>query len=153
MFTPKSLLRADAAKSAAADFVDHAFRPVLADPEPPEAPTRIVFCTGKVAYDLLDARRSSGANAAVIRLEQLYPFPADELRALLATMPTLREAVWGQEEPANMGAWSFVAPLLRDLLGPLPLTYAGRLASPSPATGSSRLHQAEQEKLAADAVR
>ena len=153
VFTPKSLLRADAAKSAAADFTDHAFRAVLADPEQPEAPTRVVFCTGKVAYDLLEARRSSGANAAVVRVEQLYPFPAGEIADLLATMPSLTDAVWAQEEPANMGAWGFVAPLLRDLLGARPLGYAGRLASPSPATGSSRLHQAEQEKLAADAFR
>ncbi len=151
VLTPKSLLRADAAKSVADAFLG-AFQPVLPDPAPPAAPERLLLCSGKVAFDLLEHRHKTGDGAAAVaRVERLYPFPAEELAALLSAHPTVRELRWVQEEPANMGAWSFVAPRLRELAPGLPLAYAGRAESPSPATGSHRVFQAEQQALVADA--
>ncbi|HUK14281.1 MAG TPA: multifunctional oxoglutarate decarboxylase/oxoglutarate dehydrogenase thiamine pyrophosphate-binding subunit/dihydrolipoyllysine-residue succinyltransferase subunit [Thermoanaerobaculaceae bacterium] len=151
VMTPKSLLRADAAKSRAAEFAG-SFQPVLADPQPPSAPVRLLLCTGKVAFDLLAHRAKVADTAsAVIRLERLYPFPEAELAAVLRAAPGAREIRWVQEEPANMGAWSFVSPLLAALVPELPVSYVGRPASSSPATGSAHLFQAEQERLVADA--
>ena len=150
VMTPKSLLRADAAKSRAEEFAG-AFAPVLADPDPPADPERALLCSGKVAFDLLERRRAQGGAAVVIRLERLAPFPAVEVGAALAGLPSLRELRWVQEEPQNMGAWGFVAPRLAELASGRPLAYAGRAASSSPATGSHRVFQAEQERLVEDA--
>jgi 2-oxoglutarate dehydrogenase E1 component len=152
VMTPKSLLRAEAAKSRAEEF-NGAFRPVLSDPALPPAATRLVLCTGKVAYDLLDHRRKQAdSRTAIVRLERLYPFPADELAAVLRTLPELQELLWVQEEPANMGGWSFVSPRLRELAHGLPLAYVGRPENPSPATGSARIFQIEQERVVAEAL-
>jgi 2-oxoglutarate dehydrogenase E1 component len=154
VMTPKSLLRAAVAKSRPEEFTGGAFLPLLSDPEPPQAPARLLLCAGKVAYDLLQHRRvAARADVGVVRVEQPYPFPAREVSALIASLPSLRDVVWVQEEPANMGGWPTVEPRLRAILGTLPLSYAGRAPSPSPATGSARMHQAEQEKLVADAFR
>jgi 2-oxoglutarate decarboxylase len=151
VMTPKSLLRAHEAASRAAEFAG-AFQPVLADPQPPAEPARLLLCSGKVAFDLLAHRATSGdQTSAVVRVERLYPFPEAELAALLAATPSLRELRWVQEEPANMGAWSFVSPLLAALAPGLPLAYVGRRASSSPATGSARLFRAEQERFVAAA--
>ena len=150
VMTPKSLLRADAAKSRAEEFAG-AFAPVLADPDPPADPERALLCSGKVAFDLLERRRAHGGAAVVIRLERLAPFPAVEVGAALAGLPSLRELRWVQEEPQNMGAWGFVAPRLAELASGRPLAYAGRAASSSPATGSHRVFQAEQERLVEEA--
>jgi 2-oxoglutarate decarboxylase len=152
VLTPKSLLRAAAAKSHADELTSGFFRPLLLDPEMPEAPTRLLLCSGKVVYDLMDYRREKGReDTAVVRAEQLYPFPAQELSALLASLGSVREVAWVQDEPANMGAWSFVLPHLQEALGGRRPAYAGRPASPSPATGSFRMHQGEQERLVARA--
>jgi multifunctional 2-oxoglutarate metabolism enzyme len=152
VMTPKSLLRAEAAKSRAVEFTG-TFRPVLADPTPPPEATRALLCTGKVAFDLLDHRRKQGdTRTAIVRVERLYPFPTDELVALLQTLPAVRELRWVQEEPANMGAWSFVAPRLHELAPELPLVYVGRPENPSPATGSARLFQIGQERLVVEAL-
>lgn len=91
---------------------------------------------------------------AVARLEELYSFPVDELRDVLAGYPNLQEVVWLQEEPENMGAWRYVAPRLRELIGPdLTLSYVGRPASASPAEGSLALHMIEQQRLITEALR
>jgi 2-oxoglutarate dehydrogenase E1 component len=148
VMTPKSLLRAAAAESPASAFTAGAFQRTLTDPEAGPVTRRLLLCSGKVAHDLLAYRAKHAAPAsAVVRVEQLYPFPADEIAALLAVLPGAEEARWVQEEPQNMGAWSFVQPLLVELLGGRPLRYVGRSANPSPATGSARLHQLEQEDL------
>jgi 2-oxoglutarate dehydrogenase E1 component len=145
--TPKSLLRAEAAKSRAEEFTG-AFQPVLTGPTPPAAPTRALLCSGKIAVELLEHRRKLGDEAsAVIRLERLYPFPKDELAAALRSFETLQELRWVQEEPANMGAWSFISPRLREAVPELALSYVGRCESASPATGSQRIHQTEQDTL------
>jgi 2-oxoglutarate decarboxylase len=153
VMTPKSLLRAEAAKSRAEEFTG-TFQSVLTDPTPPAAPMRALLCTGKVAFELLDHRRTSHDQAStVIRLERLYPFPSDELGGLVRSLSSVRELSWVQEEPANMGAWSFVAPRLRELFPSLPLSYVGRCEGGSPATGSHTIFQAEQDRLIAAAFR
>ena len=114
----------------------------------------MVLCSGKVYYDLIEARRKSGVeNVAVIRLEQFYPFPQLRLREVLAKYPAARQLVWAQEEPKNMGGWTFVEQRLENMLPACerPI-YVGRAASASPATGSYSIHQLEQAKLVAEAL-
>ncbi len=151
VMTPKSLLRAEVAKSRAEEFTG-SFQPVLTGPTTPPAPTRALLCSGKVAFELLEHGRKLGDEAsAVIRVERLYPFPKEAVLAVLRSFPTLQELRWVQEEPANMGAWSFVSPHLRALVPDLPLAYVGRCEGASPATGSARIFQVEQERLVTDA--
>jgi 2-oxoglutarate dehydrogenase E1 component len=149
VMTPKSLLRSSAAKSAAADFIEGGFQILLNDPKPPANPKRFLFCSGKVSYDLLDYRQKLHIDDTVIvRLEQLYPFPFEDLRELLQRYPNATDFRWVQEEPRNMGAWSFVQARLKYVLTPSHrLMYVGRVPSASPATGSGRVHQLEQERL------
>jgi 2-oxoglutarate dehydrogenase E1 component len=156
VITPKSLLRLPAAASAIADFTTGGFQPVVPDHDvkTPESVDRIVLCSGKVYYDLLEARKKAGIdNVAVIRLEQFYPFPEKRLREVMALYSAARQFVWAQEEPKNMGGWTFVAERLENLLpqGERPI-YVGRVPSASPATGSYAIHQIEQAKLVAEAL-
>ena len=156
VITPKSLLRLPAAASSVADFTSGGFVPVIDDPEiaNAEAVERIVFCSGKVYYDLLEGRKKAGGEkVAVVRLEQFYPFPAKRLQTILAKYTNARDFVWAQEEPKNMGGWTFVEPRLEQTLpqSQRPV-YVGRVASASPATGSYAIHQAEQTKLVAEAL-
>ena len=149
VMTPKSLLRSPAAKSAAVDFTEGGFKILLDDPNPPANPKQLLLCSGKVCYDLMDYRRQNGIDdSLIVRLEQLYPFPFDGLREILQRYPSASDWRWVQEEPRNMGAWSFVQSRLRHVLTPSHrLTYVGRVPSASPATGSGRVHQLEQERL------
>jgi 2-oxoglutarate dehydrogenase complex dehydrogenase (E1) component-like enzyme len=149
VMTPKSLLRANAAKSTAADFTEGGFQILLNDPNPPANPKRFLLCSGKVSYDLLDYRRHNNLDdTLIVRLEQMYPFPFEDLRELLRRYPNATDFRWVQEEPRNMGAWSFVQTRLKYVLTPSHrLAYAGRVPSASPATGSARVHQLEQERL------
>ena len=118
---------------------------------------RFVLCTGKVYYDLLDKRNALGRNdIALIRMEQLYPFPEDELKEILSVNP-YAEIVWCQEEPLNMGAWTFMDRRLERVLRSIGAThprpyYAGRPESPTPATGSSSKHAKEQDNVVMDAL-
>jgi 2-oxoglutarate dehydrogenase E1 component len=161
IMTPKSLLRHKRAVSKAADFLGNShFRRILSDPNAPADAQvkRLVLCSGKVAYDLFDARDAAGdIETAIVRLEQIYPFPGEPLEARLKQMVNLTDVVWAQEEPKNNGAWSFVEPLIEDCLSaakvkPKRPRYAGRKASASPATGLAKRHQAEQAALVADAL-
>ena len=161
IMTPKSLLRHPKAKSVAADFIgDGHFHRLLSDPAgaADAQTTRVVLCSGKVAYDLLEARDKAGlADTQIIRVEQLYPFPGDPLARRLAALPALTDVVWCQEEPANNGAWFFVAPLIEEALKaagakPARARYAGRCASASPATGLAKVHVSQQAALVADAL-
>ncbi|MBA4771477.1 MAG: 2-oxoglutarate dehydrogenase E1 component [Sphingomonas sp.] len=161
VFTPKSLLRHKLAVSKAADFQGEShFMRILSDPwAPADADVqRLVLCTGKVAYDLMEARNAAGdAHTAIVRLEQLYPFPGDPLTVRLKRMTGLTEVVWAQEEPKNNGAWFFVEPLIEERLVEAGCAvtrprYAGRAAAASPATGLMKRHQAEQAALIADAL-
>ena len=156
LMTPKSLLRHKLAVSAADDFIGEShFKRLLSDPAAPrdEDVKRLVLCTGKVAYDLLQARDAAGVrDVAIVRVEQLYPFPSEPLVRRLARMTNLEEAVWAQEEPRNNGYWFFVEPLIERCLldagaPPQRPIYAGRAASASPATGLAKRHQSEQLAL------
>ncbi|WP_448627178.1 multifunctional oxoglutarate decarboxylase/oxoglutarate dehydrogenase thiamine pyrophosphate-binding subunit/dihydrolipoyllysine-residue succinyltransferase subunit [Geodermatophilus sp. URMC 64] len=158
VFTPKSLLRAKAAVSQVADFTEENFRPVLGDPgvggEPldPSSVRRVLLCSGKVAYDLGAHREAEGlADTAILRVEQLYPLPAEQIRAELDRYPNAQDLVWVQEEPANMGAWQFMAINLPEHLGGRTLRRISRKASASPAVGSAKVHEVEQRELVASA--
>jgi 2-oxoglutarate dehydrogenase E1 component len=156
LMTPKSLLRHPMAASPVEELVTGRFHPVIDDPEAAarrDGVTRLVLCTGKVYVDVVSspARRETN-RVAVARVEQLYPFPASELGALLDAYPNLREVVWLQEEPRNMGAWRYMAYHLRDLIGRVPrIDYIGRPDRASPAEGSVLLHQREQARIVAEA--
>jgi 2-oxoglutarate decarboxylase len=150
VFTPKSLLRHQDARSKTLELARGHFRETLDDPfvSDRDAIERILLCTGKVAYALKDERDKRGAKAAIVRVEQLYPFPEEQLRAIFAKYPNARRLCWVQEEPENMGAWSFMhARLHRTLPGRLQLTHAARYESASPATGSMQVHAQEQAGL------
>jgi 2-oxoglutarate dehydrogenase E1 component len=157
VMSPKSLLRLPAAQSAPSDFSDGRFQPLIPDADVQNA-ERLLFCSGKVYYDLLSAREGSAAEgkAAIARLEQIYPFPLDDVRAQIEAQPNA-EVVWVQEEPANMGAWQHVRYQFDDLLEGLRedcprVRYAGRMASASPSTGSAKVHAYEQDLLLSEAL-
>jgi len=160
VITPKSLLRLPAATSALDDFTSGGFQPLIDDSEikTPDTVKRLVLCSGKVYYDLMEARKklanSENPEVAIARLEQFYPFPLKRLREVLAKYPAARQLVWVQEEPKNMGGWTFVEQRLENLIAGCdrPI-YVGRAASASPATGSYAIHQAEQAQLVAQALR
>jgi len=166
IMTPKSLLRHKLAVSRREEFVGEGhFRRIVSDHSPPLPGTtsRLVLCSGKIGYELMEARDAalkSGEEAAgteVLRIEQLYPFPSEPLVERLKLMPRLEELVWAQEEPRNNGAWNFVEALLECCLGEAGLPgmrarYAGRAASASPATGLAKRHVAEQAALVSDAL-
>jgi 2-oxoglutarate dehydrogenase E1 component len=146
VFTPKSLLRLKAAVSKTTEFTSGSFAPVLADEQStaPAGIRRIVLCAGKVYYDLAEHRRTAGAtDTALVRVERLYPLPAAEIAAELARYPATAEVVWVQEEPANMGAWPFMALHLPQVVG-RPIGMVSRPASSAPASGSAKAHAAEQ---------
>ena len=161
VMSPKSLLRHKAAVSKIEDFIgDSRFHRVLFDPKAPadKDVRRVVLCSGKVAYDLLDARDEAGdANTVILRVEQLYPFPSDVIVEQLKLYTNAETLVWAQEEPKNQGSWNFVEDLLEECLveagGKVRRpVYAGRKASASTATGSAKRHAAEQKALVADAL-
>jgi 2-oxoglutarate decarboxylase len=148
VFTPKSMLRLKTATSAAADFTERGFQPVIGD-DVADA-RRVVLTSGKVHYDLAAYRAKNDAarDVALVRVEQLYPVPAEELRAELARHASATDVVWVQEEPANQGAWPFMALHLPELLAPgQALRRVSRKASASPASGSSKVHDVEQQTL------
>jgi 2-oxoglutarate dehydrogenase E1 component len=161
MMTPKSLLRHKLAVSKLGDFTgDSHFRRILNDLNPPaEGETRrLVLCSGKLAYELMEARDAAGdLGVEIVRIEQLYPFPSEPLIKRLRAMPRLTDLIWAQEEPKNNGAWLFVEDPLEQCLadsgfGGMRPQYAGRDASASPATGLAKRHAAEQAALIAAAL-
>ena len=155
VFTPKSLLRHKRAVSALSDMAaGTSFHRCLDDLAPckPQSIHRLVLCSGKLYYDLLDAREKTGRDDVyLLRVEQLYPFPGDVIAEYAAKFPALEEVVWAQEEPKNAGAWTFVESLIETALGRRPV-YAGRAAAAATATGLMRRHNAEQAKLIAEAL-
>src|SRR5512135_93064 len=153
VMTPKSLLRHKMAVSPVDQFVSGRFHEVLGDPADPERVRRVLVCSGKVYYDLVAKREEVGKarEVAVVRIEQLYPWHADAITAALSRYRAAREWVWVQEESQNMGAWTFVAPRLQELMD-LPFQYVGRDASASPATGSHAVHEREQAELVEAAI-
>jgi 2-oxoglutarate dehydrogenase E1 component len=161
IMSPKSLLRHPLAKSAKSSFLgDRQFRRIMSDTKPvaDEQVRRLVLCSGKVGYDLIEARDAAGlADVSIVRIEQLFPFPGDPLAVRLKRMTGLQEVVWCQEEPRNNGAWFFVGERIEDSLTAAGHTgmrprYAGRNAAASPATGLASRHKAQQEALVAEAL-
>jgi 2-oxoglutarate dehydrogenase E1 component len=161
IMTPKSLLRHKAAVSKIEDFVgDSRFHRVLFDPAAPADTEvkRLVLCSGKVFYDLFDAREAAGdKNTAILRVEQIYPFPADVIVERLQAYSNVETIVWAQEEPKNAGSWFFVEDRIEECLAqagakPIRPVYAGRCASAATATGLAKRHQAEQAALVAEAL-
>ncbi|SDD65038.1 multifunctional oxoglutarate decarboxylase/oxoglutarate dehydrogenase thiamine pyrophosphate-binding subunit/dihydrolipoyllysine-residue succinyltransferase subunit [Streptomyces prasinopilosus] len=158
VFTPKSMLRLKAAASKAEEFTTGQFRPVIGDDSvDPAAVKKVVFCSGKVYYDLEAERKKRGVtDTAILRIERLYPLPGTELQAEIKKYPNAEKYLWAQEEPANQGAWPFIALNLIDHLdlavgADVPhgerLRRISRPHGSSPAVGSAKRHQAEQEQL------
>ena len=149
--TPKSLLRDPEVVSSLDDFKEKSFEEVLDDPDvkDPQSIERLIFCSGKIYYE---ARRhelfsQKRASTAMVRIEQLYPFPEKELIALKKRYKEVKQVIWMQEEPQNMGSWSFIRPHLEHLYPHLALTYVGRKTSGSTAEGSQKAHLAEQQRI------
>jgi 2-oxoglutarate dehydrogenase E1 component len=156
VMTPKSLLRLPAATSAMSELETGGFQPVIDDAHLTDrsAVGRIVLCSGKVYYDLEAEREERKVtDVSLVRLEQFYPFPATRIAEIFASYPNAAEIFWTQEEPMNMGGWTFVEPRLEALLPKeVKLRYVGRAASASPATGSYAIHNLEQKKLIDDSL-
>src|SRR5690349_7906320 len=147
VFTPKSMLRRPESASPLSDLARKRFLNVVPDSEIERA-QRILVCTGKIGHELrVERTRRGDRESAIVFLDQLYPFPEDELSAELARHTEAREIVWVQEEPANMGPLFYVLPRIRELAGDLPLRSIKRSASASPATGSAKAHELEQKAL------
>jgi 2-oxoglutarate dehydrogenase E1 component len=154
IFTPKSLLRLPAATSSITDFTEGSFQRVIDDAIASVSPgdvKRLLFCTGKVYYDLVREREKQlgdrAGEVAIVRVEELYPWPEDRIDEMLRQYASASDVHWVQEEPANMGAWDFVQDLLDAQitgLGRKPAIYSGRKPAASPATGSMRIHREEQ---------
>jgi len=153
LMQPKSLLRLPEAASKIGDLVDDGFRTVIDDAVVSgqrDQTKRLVFCTGKMYYDLA-AKRTP--HVALVRVEQLYPWPDKEVAAIVDLYPSVEEVVWAQEEPKNMGAWTYVSPRLRVSTGTsLSVRYVGRPERASPAEGYSSAHKTEQERIVSDVV-
>ncbi len=161
LMTPKSLLRHPHTISSPEELTDGAFLPVIGGGKDPAKVERIVICSGKIYYDLLTELNKNPNQVdriALIRLEQYYPWPNDALHEELDRYDRKVEVCWAQEEPANMGAWSYVRPLLNSTLrsakfGQDPrIQYAGRHPNASPATGSSKVHKLEQDEVIENAL-
>jgi 2-oxoglutarate decarboxylase len=157
LFTPKSLLRHPRAVSSLQDFTTGGFLEIMGDAgaTDPGRISRVVFCSGKIYYDLLAAREERNAgHVALVRVEQLYPFAADQARDILARYPLTAEVVWAQEEPRNMGPWRVLQEQIQPLLDATQreVRYVGRPESASPATGSGKRHQQEQAEIVNDAL-
>jgi multifunctional 2-oxoglutarate metabolism enzyme len=149
VMTPKSLLRLPAARSTAEQLTTGQFAEVLPDPEQssPDGVRRVLLCAGKIYYELAKRRRDEGLDeVAILRVEQLYPFPAEALRAQLDAYPNAERTIWVQEEPENMGAWRYVRLKAEETLG-VRLESASRAEGAAPAAGSPTLHQQEQQEL------
>ncbi len=156
VMTPKSLLRHPLSVSRLEELGTGGFYPIIDDIDDlnPSAVTRVVLCSGKVYFDLLKSRREAKADAvAVVRIEQLYPFPSEEYQSILGKYSNAREIVWCQEEPQNQGSWYQIRHRLQSKLGPQhELLYAGRAGAAAPATGISALHEQQQKNLVAAAL-
>lgn len=160
IMSPKSLLRHPKVVSALSEFTSGCFQEVLEDPKMSDAGgvETVVICSGKLYFDLDQAReKSERPHVAILRMEQIYPFPRTQLAPLINGFPKLKKIIWAQEEPKNMGAYIFVKPKLEELLEELGKTkiqieYAGRTERASPAVGSPKIHAAEQSKIIEQAL-
>lgn len=147
LMAPKSLLRHKSCVSDVEELEKGSFQCILDDPKPAEKPKRVVFCSGKVYYSLIEYQnRMNIDDVAIVRVEQLYPFHKEQFKEIYSKYADAKAIVWCQEEPKNMGAWTYMAPIIEELTGRKP-EYSGRKPSASPATGSLAMHKKEQENL------
>jgi 2-oxoglutarate dehydrogenase E1 component len=147
IMSPKSLLRHKECVSKLSDFTEGRFQEIIDDPVQPKSPKRLIFCSGKVFFDLNACRNDNNIrNTAIIRVEQFYPLNTELLQRILKNYSGFDKIVWCQEEPRNMGGWTFMAPILEQICNIKPV-YAGRKASASPACGSLNIHRIEQDAL------
>ncbi|MCC3374588.1 2-oxoglutarate dehydrogenase E1 component [Cohnella sp. REN36] len=161
VMAPKSLIRNPRAASPAAAFAEGGFQPIVEQPGlggHPERVERLVLATGKVAIDLEDGLEKDGSESNdwlhIVRVEQLYPFPANEIAAVIARFPNLKEIVWVQEEPRNMGSWSYMEPRIRDIAPEsVALRYIGRPERSSPASGFQQVHALEQQYIISQSLK
>ena len=152
LMTPKSLLRHPMAVSHLKDLTGGRFEPVLGDAEASAAAKKVIFCSGKIYYQLITRRQQIGmADTAIVRVEQLFPFPEKTLKAAIGRYKKAATWLWVQEEPENMGAWRYIQPRLAALLKS-PLRYVGRKASASPATGFPKIYKMEQDGIVDQAI-
>jgi len=149
VFTPKALLRHPECVSDLEVFTGGAFEELIDDPEPSKPATELVFCSGKIYYELLDQRRKAKSKKmALIRLEQLYPLDVGAIEKVIKRYPTATKITWAQEEPSNMGAWDFIRPQLREHLPKkATLRYVGRDRSAASAAGSLVLHNLQHDRI------
>ena len=153
VMSPKSLLRLPAATSTPDELTDGRFQHFIPDPQvDPANAKRVVFCSGKVAYDLMAARATQDRmDTAIVRVEQLFPFNDELFRNVIDSFSSINEFVWCQEEPRNMGAWTYIDALMRERFD-LSFRYVGRVANSTPAGASTKMHQTEQELLVQNAL-
>jgi 2-oxoglutarate dehydrogenase E1 component len=152
IMTPKSLLRHPSAVSKREELSKGSFRAVLDDPNHPEVPGTVLLCSGKIFYELLQRRNAlQKTDVAILRIEQLYPFPEFQLQKVISNYRQTKSWYWVQEEPENMGAWKFVKPQI-EVLTERPIAYIGRKAASSPATGFPRIYRKEQDAIIQQAV-
>jgi len=152
VMSPKSLLRHKGCVSSVKDLTDGQFEEFLPDPTPAKKTETLILCSGKVFYDLIEAREEIRTpKATIVRVEQFYPFNEKKFLEVVKPFSKAKRVVWCQEEPENMGAWTFLSPMLEKLLG-RKVEYVGRTPTASPATGSLTLHKREQASLVADAL-
>ena len=146
------MLRNKAAVSSISDFTEVGFKSILSEDDPTiTSPSRIILCSGKLYYELLEYRKThEKMDTAIIRIEQFYPFNRDLLSEILKPYGKIKTMVWCQEEPENMGAWRFLHPILQETTGHS-ILYAGRDAAASTAVGSLAVHRIEQKQLIEDA--
>jgi 2-oxoglutarate dehydrogenase E1 component len=153
LMQPKSLLRLPAAASKLEELASGSFRPVIDDPRADrkrDEVRRLVLCAGKIYYDLIEKDRPSGI--AIVRIEELYPWP-QEVARIVDQYSNVEEVVWAQEEPKNMGAWTYVSPRLRADIGTVvPLRYIGRPERAAPAEGYHNSHLQEQSRIVQDVL-
>ena len=154
IMSPKSLLRHKLCVSKPEEFVNGGYREIIDDPARPQQVKRVVLCSGKVYYDLAEARAAGevGQDVALVRVEQLYPLRRDLIKPLLEQTYPGAQLVWCQEEPQNRGAWTHMFLNFYDMLPGRPLRYIGRPAAASPAGGSLKYHKREQAKLISEAL-
>jgi 2-oxoglutarate dehydrogenase E1 component len=148
LFTPKAYLRNPAFQSCLNDFTSGTFEEFLDDPKPSKKPKRLFFCSGKFFYELMNARKKD--DAAILRIEQLYPFNMEKCQALLKKYAGFQECIWAQEEHQNMGAWTYVRPILEEA-AKMDVKYVGRSQSATPAAGSHALHKMQLEAVLKEA--
>jgi len=152
LMTPKSLLRHPMAVSSLADLAQGGFKPVIDDSEAAASVKKVIFCSGKIYYQLVTRRQQVGSSdTAIVRVEQLYPFPEQMLRKIVGRYKKAASWLWVQEEPENMGAWQFIRPRLGALVKKH-LVYVGREASASPATGFPKIYKVQQDGIVDRAV-